>query len=257
MYEVYCGGGRSKLLRLCVYALREGARGRVDARFGAVDEANGEVVKSEMMDAYADGVLCLRESLASTTRLELARCFCEISNAGLPLVLRAVGSDCDLDEDDEEDEGRVPRESHDVLLTLSAGKSESFLLSVSACNSVGESTSMCGGDMVPGEVHLLSVSSHSASLRDHSELESSHTELESSVSVVSDATERVGLVGLGSSSSSIATSSVITDLAGVSILAGAGSSRRTLASSTVSSAAVGVNSDVEEEACGDRRGFLL
>lgn len=189
---------------------------------------------------------------------------------------RGTGSDCDLedaadDEDDADaadgDEGKVPNESHEVLLTLAvAGKSESFLLRVSACNSLGESTSM-GGVMTPGEVHLLSASSQSASLRDQRELESSHKEPASSVSVKSDATDRVGLVGLRTSSSSIASgmevsvgSSWTTALAEEdSIRAGAGSSRRTLASSTVSSAAP-EHEDARaqgEERDELRRGFLL
>lgn len=195
-------------------------------------------------------------------------------------MARGTGSDCDLedaadededDDDDAVDEGSVPKDSQEVLLTLlAAGKSESFLLSVSICNSAGESMSM-GGDMAPGEVHLLSPSSEAASLRDQRELESSQIELESSVSVKSEATDSVGLVGLtrssasssmGSGTGASTCSARTTDLAVNSILCGAGSSRRTLASSTVSSAATEdgeEDDDDEAEECDVelRRGFLL
>lgn len=224
----------------------------VDAEQGAY----GDVVGSVMMDWKASGLLCLRRSAcdASTIILQVVvRWGCSISSAGLARLVRGTGTEYDLedaadDEDDavndDDDHGNVPKESQEVRLTISVeDRSESFLVSVSACNSADESMSM-GGDMIPGEVHLLSPSSEAASLCDHKELESSHTEHESSVSAMSDVKDKVGLVGLKSSLSSIASSvgaslcsCCTTDLAARSILCGAGSSRRTMASSTVSSAA--------------------
>lgn len=188
-----------------------------------------------MIDEYAEvGLLCRRVSFGeSMIRVELARWLCEI--------FRAVGSDCDRDDDDEADdeEGRVPREIHDVVVALSAvGKSDSFWINVSGANCF-PSTSI-GGDMSPGEVQLLSSSSDSMSFLDHKELESSHIEeLPSSVSVMSDATLKVGLPMSSISSSSLSassnSSSTLLLMVVLSILAGAGSSSRTLASSTPSS----------------------
>lgn len=199
-------------------------------------------------------------------RVKVARLFFENSSDFL-LFTRAVGSDCEGDEEGADDEGRVPSEIHDVLVASfpddGTGRSDNFLLRVSDWKS---SSTPMGGDMIPGDVQTLSSSSDSASFLDHNELESSQNDAESSVSV----TDSVGLEGLGMSSSSSSStcnsasfsssrfrsSSIerltLSFLSSILAGAGAGSSSLTTASSTSISS--------EAEACcedEERRGFLF